>query len=418
MRLPSIALAAAALLVTAPAAAQDPPPPLPPADTPPEPPPPAAGKAAPPAAATPAPPAAAAEPPASAEPTAPEPPPGARQDTRKEDARTLKGHAFIPPLLLDSAFVSTYVGGSVQMGREASFGLPLYAMNTIGVSHQFQFDTSLSLVTGRIQLGLAFLGRLEIDLDTSSTGVVAGDSTTGLLYGSHGGFDVRPGLRVVAVRSPSTGTQLGVRAYGAFSSSTRMNPQRVLDEIGKEASAIAASSERSACLQTGDLACALPGFDAAAAMKVSRATYGAGAAVSLAQAIASKIGLQATVGFEVARANSGSQAASLGSTPIGVYVGAGPSIDLSPIVPMGIAAEYRFDFATESFGGTATSGAAVSGSSTTMRHGVAAGLFYTGRRELVMGTAFVGSFATNSSDAGPLPGTTVLSVVGTIRYYF
>jgi hypothetical protein len=392
-------LAVAALLVAAPAAAQDPPPPLPPADVPPDPPP-----------TDPHPPAA---PPAT--PAVVEPPP-AEAPARHDDTRSLKGHAFRPPLLLDTAFATTHVGLTASIGREVTPGVHVLSTNSLGVMQDLTYDATLTVLGGRVQAGAAFLGRIELDVDASYAGLVVGDQHTAVLFGGQSTYDVRPGLRIAALRSPSSGTALGVHAYGAFTGSSRLNPARVLSQIGKDIQAIAADPKRTSCLQVGDLACALgDDFDVFAAMKVSRATYGAGAAVSLAQAFFSRFGVQATAGVEIAKGSSSSQAApSLGSLPIDVYVGVAPSLDLAPAVPIGISAEYRFDFASESFSGSPGGDS----STKTTKHGVAAGLYYTGRRDLVLGAAFVGNFTATSADGSALPSTSLLSGVVTMRYFF
>jgi hypothetical protein len=410
MRLSSIAAAAAVLLLVAGAGAQDPPPPLPPADVPPDPPPPA-GKAPPVTPAEPPSVAPLAEPPAP-EPPAPEPP------GRRDDPRTLKGHPFRPPLLLDSAFVASYVDVSTSIGRAVTPGIQVLASSALGVSHELDYDATQTVVTGRLQAGVRVADRLELGLDASYAALSPADQNTALLFGSQSAFDLRPGLRLSVLRSPATGTQVGLHAYGVFAGSSRLSPARVLAEIAKDIHGIAADGPSVACLQTGDLACALGDkFDSLASMRIARNTYGGGASVSVAQAFGAHFGMQGSAGFEVARASSQTPAAgAVGSTPVGFSVGVAPSLDFAPAVPLGISAEYRFDYATETFPAPAGSTVA-SGPTTTLKHGVAAGLYYTGRRDLVVGASFVGSFSSASSDAGGLGGTNTLSGVFTVRYF-
>lgn len=402
MRLASFAVTFAALLLAAPAVAQDPPPPLQPADVPDLPPSPAD-----------TPPTVAASPAVAAAPPAVEPP----APTRRDDPRTLKGHAFRPPLLLDSAFVTTFVDLSASVGRQVTPGLQISAMSALGVGHVFAYDATQSVVTGRIQGGVRLGERVEVDVDGSYTGSVVGDQNTALLFGGQSAFDVRPGIRFGALRSPGSGTALGLRAYGAFSSSSRLSPARVLADITRNLGAIAGDNNAAACLQTGDLTCALGAdYNAFAAMRISRATYGGGVAASLAQAFGSRFGLQATTGFELARGSINTPtAAGIGSTPFSFHAGVAPSLDLAPSVPLGISAEYRFEFANESYGGAASG---TSGAIRTVKHGVAAGVYYTGRRDLVLGAAFVGSFSSLTSDVGALAGSNLISGLVTTRYFF
>lgn len=405
MRSPKVALVAVSLLLAPPALAQDPPPPLPPADVPTDPPPPSVDKPAP--------------LPPSAPPSAPEPPasPEPRAGARGDDARTLKGYTFRPPLLLDTAFVGTHAGLVMSIGRDVTSGVHALTQTGTGFGQELVYDLNQSFVSGRLQAGASFAGRVEIGIDMTYAGFVVGDQNTALLYGGQSAVDVEPGVRVSILKSASTGTALGVRGYASIARSTRLNPARVLAAVADKITEIAADPMRAACLGGGDIACAVgEDFNAFAAMRVSREVYGGGVAVSLAQAIGSHVGVQATTGFEIAHGRSVTSTTELGSTPFKFYVGVAPAVDFAPTVPIGIMAEYRFAFAGESF--SSTTGSAASTATRTLEHGVVGGVYYTGRRDLTVGLGFSGTFVNTSVDVGTLPATHQLSGLATMRYYF
>ena len=382
------------LAAPAPASAQDPPPLLPPSDAPPALPPSDAPRPLP--ADGPAPPAA--EPPVDA---APEP--GARPS--RDDARVLKGQTLLTPVLLGSAFVSTYAGIGGELGQQSDDA------------------SSFNIVTGHLQAGVSILGRAEVGVDASYAGFVVGDQNTAIQIGGQNAYDVRPGLRLRAFRSASLGTQLGLHAYGIFDSSTRLNPGRVLSEVANQLPQIAADSARTKCLARGQLDCALVGnngqpFDVFGAMKVSRSLLGGGAAVSLAQAFNAHLGAQASIGAEIGHGSLTTKDQALGSTPVTFYLGVAPSLSLGPSVPLALMVEYRFDLVTESFSGVSSSGVTVATTNTALRQGFAGGVYYTGRPELQLGAAFKGSVAANSADGTALASTTALSGLVTMRYFF
>jgi hypothetical protein len=333
-----------------------------------------------------------------------------------DEARTLKGFTFRPPLLLDTAFVGTNAGLAVVIGREVTSDVRLLTASGTGLGQELVYDINQSFVAGRVQAGASILGRVEIGVDMTFTSYVVGDQNTAILYGGQSSVAIDPGVRVSILRSTRTGTALSVRGYGVIRSGTRLNPSRVLAAIADNIDDISNDPARTSCLAVGDVGCALgEDFNAFDAMKVSRSRYGGGVGVSLAQAIASRFGVQATTGFELARGRSSSVATGdLGSTPFTFYAGVAPAVDFAPKVPIGVMAEYRFAFTGESFSGDAVA----STSTRTIEHGFAAGVYYTGRRDLTVGLAFQGAVVTSSVDAGSLPTTTRLGGLATMRHYF
>jgi hypothetical protein len=408
------ALTAASLLVsTTPAAAQDPPPPTdpplepapPPSEAPPDKPPPS--NAPPPSTAPP-----------STLPAAPEPAPPAElpalPGSQPEGSRTMKGVVFQTPLLVDSAFVSSFAGVAVALGKQVEPGVTVFPSG--GSGQMFSYDRALGLADLRIQAGVAIAGRVELGLDARYATYSVSDPTSALVFGGRTAYDVRPGLRLRAFRSASTGTQIGLHAYGTFASDARLNPAGVLAEIAS----ISADSRQVACLAVGDLSCAFPEslkFDPQKAMNVSRQVFGGGAAVTAAQAFGSRFGVQASLGLEVARAVVHNPLGDLSSTPVTVAVGLAPSVDFGPVVPLTLMAEYRFGFTTET---PAAMENIDTVAVTTLAHGVAAGLYYTGRRDLSVGMNFNANLSSSSTSAGNAGFAPVTQLLGqaSMRYFF
>ncbi len=320
-------------------------------------------------------------------------------------------------MLLDTAFVSSHAGVGVELGHEVDAGVMLTGMNALG-GHSWTYDSTLNIVTGHLQAGVSILGRAEVGVDVSYASLVSGDQNTAVVLGSQNTYDIRPGVRFVALSSSSTGTQLGLRAYGVFDSASRLNPGRVLAAIADQASGIATDPTRTACLQAGDLSCALTGgFNAFSAMKVTHAVYGAGVSASLAQTLGSRFALQTSLGLEAGHASTSSQDTGVvGSTPITFYVGVAPSLSFGPRVPLALMLEYRFDLVRESF--VDPTGEDLGTTTLALQQGFSAGLFYTGRPELQVGLAFKATLAKNTSDAGDLPSTSVISGLASMRYFF
>lgn len=425
----------AALLSSAhPALAQDPPPPEPPAvpDGPPAPEPPAK-PVEPPAkpAATPAKPAPAPAPaPIADAPIADAPiggkheePPRAHADEGDPElaARSLKGHTFLTPLLLDTAFVTTSFAIATEIGRRSVPGVQVTSTNSSGVGHVFTYDRGLGFAAANARLSVAFVRFFEADFEATYQALVPGDTESALIFGGTTAFELRPGVRFRLLRAASVGLQLGLHAYGRFAGGVRLNPGGVLAEFARQVPSISNDPQVIACIAAGDLSCGLPpGFDARGAMEVSRSEYTGGVTVSAAQAIASWFGLQATVGAEVGAASvTSALTGDIASTPFAFQAGLAPSIDLRPHAPIGIMAEYRFRFATETSKQTKL---ADSGTTTTIDNGVAAGVFYTGKKELQVGAIFRGGFLSSSVSFGGTsvsqPKTTELGGQLAMRYFF
>jgi hypothetical protein len=182
------------------------------------------------------------------------------------------------------------------------------------------------------------------------------------------------------------------------------------------------------CLQANKLSCALKSstFDAQAAALTSRAQYGAGATLGVAQAVGGGFGVQGAVGFEVDYASGGAAGLSFGSVPAAFHVGAAPSFDLGRWVPLTLMAEYLFTVTVEkTVTSSANAAGAVADDNTllTLRNAVAGGVYYTGRPDLQIGALFGATFdhvTTTGSDGSTSaqPSLTRLAGQVTGRYFF
>jgi hypothetical protein len=387
-------LAAACIaLATRAAAAQDPPPPMVPSEAPDAPPPLPAPDAVPrpaeppPPSAAPPPDSAPIEPPA-VEPPAPVEPPALRESHRAGTAHTLKGHTFIPAVLIDSAFVETHLTLGAELGHTWEYGITLNDTNLTMINYGF------GVTAEHLSAGLAVTDRFEVGLDATYASSLASDINTAL-YGSQSAWEVRPGLRIRALRSPSTGTQLGLHFYGDFSGGVRQSPQGVLTEIGNELPSLNNSNmAQSACLAAFDLSCALtaPGYNPQTTSQYSNRQLGGGATLSLAQAFSSLFGVQAALGLEVAGRSDYAPTQTTGSSVVTFHAGLAASLDFGPTVPLVLMGEYRFTFINETAAVTPTFDAGIG---EVFTHAVSAGLYYTGRRDFVVGAILNATFTTS-----------------------
>jgi hypothetical protein len=396
------------------AAAQDPPPPdEPPPDAPQPPPPPEV----PPKAETPP-----AVPPAQP----PPPPPEAPPEPKHESARTLHGHRFITPFLLDSAIVETNVGLGVEIGRQWSPSLTGSGQAAMSMAiHDFTYDRALGATAQYASFGVAVTNAIEIGASATYATLLGGDPTSMLIYGGRNEWELKPGLRIRLVKSAAT--QLGLHIYGDFGSGAQLQPGGVLLEIANEAMQIAASQNRQNCLAAGDLSCTImnTNFNAQTQMQFGRSNYGGGVTLGLAHGFTSVFGLQAALGIDVGDESTTVGPNSYGSVPVNFHVGIAPSFDFGTNVPIGIMAEYQLTVLDDIGIATATTDAP---NVLTLRSGLVLGLFYTGRDNFVVGglvnatideqtTTYSTDASTGAAPTGKQPYTRVAGQI-TARYYF
>jgi hypothetical protein len=335
----------------------------------------------------------------------------------------LKGHPFVTPALIDSALTQTHVGVGVELGRRWDYGT-ISVYPPTGAPYIFQFDQSTSVTSQYLSLGVAVADRFEIAFEGSYTAQLAGDPAGALVFGDKNAWNLRPGLRIRIFRSPSTGTQLGLHAYGDFAGESQTSPAGLLGEIAAEAGGIAASQQRTNCLGAGDLSCALTSttFEASGAAGTTRTRLSGGATLGLAQAFVSFFGVQAALGLEAGHRSVTHAGNTVGSTPVTFHVGAAPSVDFGSVAPLAVMAEYLFTITSEpAAASTGTMG--VDGTSVTLQHDFVFGAYYTGRADFTVGALlrFTNATSTTSySDGTSAVGAPVRVLAGQVaaRYFF
>jgi hypothetical protein len=432
-------VAACLALATRAAAAQDPPPPMLPSDapdTPPPPPPPDAPRPPPdaprPLPETPparppetpvAPPARPPETTFAPQPEAPPVEPPAPREKRGANTRTLGGHTFPTPFLVDSAFPQSYVSFGAELGHETDFGLFIGAETS-------QYDASFGVSSQYVSAGFAFLDRYELGLSASYSSALASDVNTLLLYGGKSAWELHPGVRIRLFRS--TSTQLALHLYGDFAGGANQNPSIIIAEIGNEVQGIASNSGRTSCLMNGDLSCIFTtaGFNPQQVANISSTLLGGGVAFNLAQTLGSSLGVQGTVSLEVGSrsvigvATGGTPPAPDISTPVSFHVGVAPSLDFAPLfgAPITLMGEYLFTLVEEPIQGT---GIIDAGTVQTIQSQFSVGGYYTGRRDLQLGAMFnvtlsqaTNTFSDATVPASTLPPITVLAGQVSARYFF
>jgi hypothetical protein len=333
----------------------------------------------------------------------------------------MRGHTFPTPRLFDSAFVTSQFSSSSELGVFDQPGVTVIVDDDTDERRVFQYDRSLGFVGEHLGIEIASLPTLAIGLDGSYTALVGSNDESIFLFGGATSYEIHPGVRLRILRSTATGTQLGARAFARVSGGLRIRPAGLIEELARQVQALASDLQRVACLAAGAFSCAFPSdFNAFTAMQIRRREIGGGASVSVAQALGSRFGVQASLSSEIGLATvSSAEAGEVASTPIALSVGVAPSVDLAPTIPLGAMIEYRFRAMSESF--VAAMGG-LSGSSRSIQNSVAGGVYYTGRRDLGLGLIFTGDFSASSllsqSSSTREPLNSMLTATLSMRYFF
>lgn len=348
-------------------------------------------------------------------------------ETERSGARTLDGHTFPYPRYLGSAFVTT----SFQVGA----GIEFYDQSEVeaqfepapGQVQSFAYDRELVFARLRAALDIAPWEVFSFGLGAQYLAQVGVSEQSLFLFGAETGYGLTPNLHVRLWRSEASGTQLGLRLQGDFDGGLRAVPQGLLRELALELAAIAQDQGRISCLVAADFACAFEDVDLVTAIQLHHQSYGASAKLDLAQAFGRAVGLQLSLGL-----GGGYQSFSwryLGDIDAGTFdfnVGIGPSFDFYPSFPLGLAFEYLLDvqhtvYATEP-GEDPQAAPPSEADDTTVGNHLAAGLYFTGRRDLmlgaILGLQFVDESAAIGKTAAEQPSATIIAVQFDMRYFF
>ncbi len=345
--------------------------------------------------------------------------------------RTLVGHTFLVPTFIDHAFTTTVFS--------VGTGLGLYSQpNNSGIDpatgKSFTYDVNMGFIDERFAFGWAPVEQVQIHLDSRYVAIVGGNEQGILLFGGKTSYGFQPGLRVRLWRGKESGTQLTLHAYGRIEGGIQLRPAGLLEALAAQVEALktdpAAQSKAAACLAAGNFGCALPSVsDPLGSMTRTDATYGGGGALNLAQALGRYAGAQfsggASVGSSTLKLKALDRTAitladyELSSMPWELHLGLAGTLNFAPSVPLGLKAEYQFMRTSESF---KINGADTALSRVQTDHAVAAGIYYTGRRDLQLGWFVAGIFTkstlADSNTPADEPGRAILTGQFEMRYFF
>lgn len=345
--------------------------------------------------------------------------------------RTLSGHTFILPTFVDNAFTTTVFA--------VGTGLGLYSQpSNIGkdprTGQATTYDVKMGFIDERFSFGWAPVEQAQIHLDSSYVAIVGGNEQGILLFGGKTSYAFQPGVRVRLLRSKESGTQLTLHGYGRIEGGIQLRPAGLLEAMAAQVETLkndpAAQVKTAACLAAGDFSCALPSVsDPLGSMTRTDSTYGAGGALNLAQALGRYAGAQVSVGASAGSSSLKLKALDnlsvtladyeLTSVPWDLHLGLAGTLNFTPGAPIGLKAEYQFRRTSESF---KVNGADSGLSRVANQHEVAAGLFYTGRRDLQLGWFLSGEFTSSTlADSGTPadePSRAILTAQFEMRYFF
>ena len=161
-------------------------------------------------------------------------------------------------------------------------------------------------------------------------------------------------------------------------------------------------------------------------MSVSRGRNAGGVTLAYAQALGAAAGLQIAVGGEAGRKTvSNSRVGDVDATSMSFHAGLAPSLNFAPSFPIGLTLEYRFELDRDTYDGNELAEVEPGSETVAKGHRFGAGLYYTGRRDLMLGwigglalledrEAAIGS-VTETPDA---PDAVLLSAQFDMRYFF
>lgn len=342
-------------------------------------------------------------PPAPAPAPAPAPVPAARPSSsppldraaleRARDAlyteRTLKGHTFIYPSQSDPAFITTAFGFNQGLSYVRMSGTPVLGSPTT-------VDAALVGVEERFDLGLRLHERIGLFGRMTARALIGVDAPSALYLGAQGGYAVDAGLTGMLLRLERYGTQVGVRATLERVGGAQLSPGALVDEL------LRTTAKGLNDVASGQLVRLLLSKTGGWAGKGS---------LNVAQAVGRHFSGQASA--ELAFSSLGAsrwdvtQSASVESDvrAWAFAMGVALTADLSPHAPLAFQAEYRLrsTLATTVDGADAPSPAP--------GHFIGGGLYYSGRRDLLLGASAGGMLDSSAT-------LTTAHVLGELRMHY
>ncbi|MBW2454226.1 MAG: hypothetical protein JRI68_06940 [Deltaproteobacteria bacterium] len=359
-----------------------------------------------------------------ATPVAPAPIAGAvGGETEAEGARTLKGYTFAYPRYLGNAFIaaSFHAGAGVEFYDQE--GVESEVETPDGELEVFEFDRELVFARLRTNLDFAIGESFGFGAGAEYRAQVGANEQSLFLYGAETGYAITPRIKVRLWRGAQSGSQLSLEAHGAFSGGLRAVPQGLLRELAVEIAEIAQDDERITCLVAADFECAFDEADLVDAIQLHRQSYGGGGMLAFAQRLGGAAGLQLDVGLDgVGSTYSWGYIGDVNAGSVLFHAGASPSLNFYPSVPLGLAFEYRFQVEHTSYESSEEAGIGDDATETATGHRIGIGAYFTGRRDLQLGTILGLSFMSESAEIGRAasdgPEAFIAALQFDMRYFF
>lgn len=270
-----------------------------------------------------------------------------RADAAEADAtppRVLGGHAFIPLLTVDWAFVDTAVVLAVGAGS-ADFVRSRDRAIAVTVLGEGRLETLF--LTQNLRLRVAPLAWLAFGGELQTFGVVGTDPESAISFGGHAG--VRGALRAIGQLLRSERAAVALRLGGQIGLGQGVVPQRLLDSVRAE---------------DGTVTFDRPQISADVTL------WGVQAGLAAAYAVNAHLGLQASATYGFRRLDF----SLLDERAHDLDLGVGATLDgRDKVLPVAGVVGYRANLPLDG-------GAVV--------HQTEAGIYYSGRRNLSLGLAF------------------------------
>jgi hypothetical protein len=350
-------------------------------------------------------------------------------ETDRSGGRTLLGHTFHLSRLVDSPFVvgNIYVGSSVEFFHQP--GVSVRIPSLTGGTLTETFDRNISFV--KLNYGVDFRPSeyFSFGLDADYMVEVGSNGLTLFTWGGGGSFDFRPNAKIRVLRSERTGSQVAIRAHASFQQGIRALPLGLLVNVSERLKAVASdptlptAQDLANCLAAAKIDCVVSAEDITA----SRQRHGGGASVAYGQALGRYAGVQLSLGLEgastaVSLPVGEGQSTSLDASDLAFHVGVAPSLNFYPKLPLGLTLEYRYQLDKSTYSANTKIDVADGTVVSAVSHRMNGGVYYTGRRDLMLGwiagVNFNRDAARSMQNAETDPRAFVFAAQFDMRYFF
>ncbi len=339
-------------------------------------------------------------------------------ETELNGARTLDGHTFQYPRLIDNAFTAAnfHVGSSVELYHQGDVKTSVNRLN--GSTEELTYDLDLAFIRMRYGVDFALHEMITLGLAADYLVEVGANEQAILLYGGQTGYAFEPNAKLRIYRNDEYGVQIAVRGFGVFSGGIRAVPMGLLTQLGD----ISVGGEE--CAAGAEVSCAVDGNGVASALAITRDRKGGGGSFNFAKSLGRFLGTQMSVGLEAARATVTAPATGpITATGILFTAGVSPSLNFYPGWPVALTLEYRFELHRNSYDPNPQAGIPDAYVIDAKGHRVGAGIYYSGRRDLLLGWSAGGSLLEDPDRApedvgAQQPDAMLFAAQFDMRYFF